>query len=153
VQVTHARLYTALLESELPLIASVLNASPTGVLPQTLCTSFEEQSAFLELQSLYHDATVQRSRLSTYPRHTFKLARRLNATDLATLLAFYEAHQGGLIPFYFYNPFDATPPGSNFDATGASTAGRYTVVFHGDWQQSTGLARTDVPGLELVEVA
>ena len=77
----------------------------------------------------------------------------MTATQLAALASFFEAHGGGLTPFYFYNPWEATPIGSNYDATGASLTGRYTVVFRGDWQQTTGLARTDVPQLQLVEVA
>jgi len=134
-------------------IGSVSNAAPSGVLPQTLSTSFVEESAFLELQAQYHDTTVQRLKLAETPRRTFKLAKRLNATDLATLWAFYQAQQGGLIPFYFYNPFDVFPTASNFDPTGTSTVGRYTVVFRGDWKEETGLARTDVSELQLVEVA
>ena len=36
---------------------------------------------------------------------------------------------------------------------GAATTGRYTVVFRFSWSQTTGALRTDVPQLELVEVA
>jgi len=43
--------------------------------------------------------------------------------------------------------------GSNYDATGISTQGRYTVFFRGSWSQSLTLGRTNVPGLTLVEVA
>ena len=43
--------------------------------------------------------------------------------------------------------------GSNYDPTGNNTQGRVTVVFRGNWAQATDIARTNVQGLELVEVA
>lgn len=38
-------------------------------------------------------------------------------------------------------------------ATGNNTQGRVTVVFRGKWAQATDISRTNVQGLELVEVA
>jgi hypothetical protein len=38
-------------------------------------------------------------------------------------------------------------------STGNNTQGRVTVVFRGNWAQATDIARTNVQGLELVEVA
>jgi hypothetical protein len=134
-------------------IGSVLNATPVGVLPQTLSTAFEEASAFLQLENVYHDGSHQCAKLVETPRHTFKLSKRLNSGDLAALLAFYNAHQGGLTPFYFYSPWEGSPVGSNWSAGGSSVTGRYTVVFRGDWSQVTDVGRTNVPQLELVEVA
>jgi hypothetical protein len=136
-----------------PLFGSVQNAAPAGVLPQGLCTAFMEESAYVELQNQYHDDTVHRSKLAETPRRTFRLTRRLGAAQLAALASFFDAHGGGMVPFYFYNPWEATPVGSNWSADGSTLTGRYTVVFRGDWQQTTGLARTDVPQLQLVEVA
>lgn len=52
------------------------------------------------------------------------------------------------MPFVFYNLLE----GAN-DPTGNSTQGRYTVVFRNNWAQTTGMARTDVQNLELIEVA
>ena len=43
--------------------------------------------------------------------------------------------------------------GSNYDPTGNNTQGRVTVVFRGNWAQVTDVARTNMQGLELVEVA
>jgi hypothetical protein len=43
--------------------------------------------------------------------------------------------------------------GSNYDSTGNNTQGRVTVVFRGNWAQVTDIARTNVQGLELVDVA
>ena len=56
----------------------------------------------------------------------------------------------------FYNPFDVTSSqqiGSNYDPTGNNTQGRVTVVFRGNWAQASDIARSNVAGLELVEVA
>jgi len=61
-----------------------------------------------------------------------------------------------LTPFVFYNPFDVASGqqiGSNYDPTGSNTQGRVTVAFRGNWAQATDIARTNVQGLELVEVA
>jgi hypothetical protein len=62
----------------------------------------------------------------------------------------------GLTPFAFYNPFDVASGqqiGSNYDSTGNNTQGRVTVVFRGNWAQATDIARTNLQGLGLIEVA
>ena len=59
-------------------------------------------------------------------------------------------------PVRLYNPFDVASGqqiGSNYDSTGNETQGRVTVVFRGNWAQATDVARTNVQGLELVEMA
>lgn len=171
-------------------------ANPTLVLPQTLSTSFAESRNYLQLRNMYHDGRQQAFQLANTSRRSFKLAKRLKVADLSTLRTFFETVDGGLQPFYFYNPFDAaqyqlltsggpgTSPGwglggwggggwgtgdggtpgtagslitatiigSNYDATGASPIGRYTVVFSGDWTQSTSFQRTDVSELTMIEV-
>jgi len=135
---------------------SVQNAVPMGVMPASLCTAFVESREYTALVNQYHDGTVERSLLAQTSRRTFKLSKRLDATALAALKAFWDAQDGGLAAFVFYNPVDVTPGnaiGSNYDPEGNSTVGRVTVVFRGNWSQSTGLARTDVPNIELIEVA
>ena len=75
---------------------------------------------------------------------------------MAALYNFWVSQNGGLTPFAFYNPFDVAAgqqPGSSYDATGNGTQGRVTVAFRGNWAQATDLARSNVQGLELVEVA
>ena len=81
------------------------------------------------------------------------MAKLLTDTALATLKAFWDGHDGGLIPFYFYDPFAANPVGSNYDPTGSSVTGRYTVVFRGNWSETTGMLRTQTGQIQLVEVA
>jgi hypothetical protein len=127
-----------------------------GVMPASLCTSFVEVYEYAALENQYHDGTLQRSILVETPRRTFKLAKRLDATTLAALKTFWDSQNGGLAAFLFYNPFDVTSGqaiGSNYDPTGNNTVGQVTVVFRGNWGESTGLARTDIPQIELVEVA
>ena len=131
-------------------------AVPNGVMPASLCTLFRETREYVQLQNQYHDGATQRSQLAQTSRRTFALAKRLSASDLAALYNFYVSQNGGLTPFAFYNPFDVAPgqePGSNYDPDGNSTQGRITVVFRGNWGQSTDVCRTNVQGLQLVEVA
>ena len=132
------------------------SASPNGVMPASLSTAFTESREYAQLQNQYRDGTIQRSQLAQTSRRTFMLSKRLSANDLSTLSGFWAARKGGLMPFAFYNPFDVASGqqiGSNYDPTGNSTQGRVTVVFRGAWAQATDLARSNVQGLELVEVA
>jgi hypothetical protein len=131
-------------------------AAPNGVMPLSLCTAFTELREYAQIQSQYHDGTIQRSQLAQTSRRTFRLNKRLNVSALLALYNFWVSQNGGLTPFVFYNPFDVTAGqqiGSNYDPTGNNTQGRVTVVFRGNWAQATDLARTDVQGLQLIEVA
>ena len=127
---------------------NVQNAAPSGVMPYALCTAFAESREYAQLQAQYHDGTIQRSQLANTARHTFHVSERLNATKAAALKTFWDGQQGGVVPFVFYNLIEGT-----YDPNGNSLPGRYTVVFRSNWQQTTGLARTDVQNLELIEVA
>jgi hypothetical protein len=127
---------------------NIQNAVPSGVMPYALCTAFSESREYAQLQAQYHDGTVQRSQLAASSRRTFKVSQRLNAAKAAALKTFWDGQQGGVVPFVFYNLIEGT-----YDPTGNSVTGRYTVVFRSNWQQTTGLARTDVQNFELVEVA
>jgi len=127
---------------------NVQTAAPSGVMPYALCAAFSESREYVQLQAQYHDGTIQRSQLASTSRHTFKVSQRLDATKAAALKTFWDGQQGGVVPFVFYHLIEGT-----YDPTGASVTGRYTVVFRNNWQQATGLARTDVQNLELIEVA
>lgn len=131
---------------------NIAYAAPASVMPQTLCLSFAEARQYATLENTYHDGVYTVGALAATSRRTFKLSKRLNATALATLVAFWNSVGAGLTPFYFYNPFDGSPIGSNYDATGVSTTGRITVRFNGDWAQSTDMARSMIQNLELIEV-
>ena len=135
---------------------NIQNAAPNGVMPFSLCTAFTELREYAQLQNPYHDGTIQRSQLAQTSRQTFRLSKRLSASLLSALYSFWVSQNGGLIPFAFYNPFDVASGqqiGSNYDSTGNNTQGRVKVVFRGNWAQATDIARTNVQGLELVEVA
>jgi len=127
---------------------NLASAAPSGVMPYALCVSFTEAREYAQLQSQYHDGTTERSQLAQTSRKTFQLAQRLTAARAITLKAFWDGQQGGVVPFLFYNLAEGA-----YDATGNSTQGRYTVVFRGNWAQTTGALRTDVPQLEMAEVA
>jgi hypothetical protein len=127
---------------------NIQNATPSGLMPYALCAAFSELREYVQLQAQYHDGTTDRSQLAQTSRRTFKLAQRLTAARAIALKAFWDGQQGGVVPFLFYNLAEGA-----YDATGNSTLGRYTVVFRGNWSQTTGLLRTDVPQVELAEVA
>jgi hypothetical protein len=134
---------------------NLIQSAPNGVMPASLCTAFTELREYAQLQNGFHDGTIQRSQLAQTSRRTFRLAKRLSSSLLVALYNFYVAQNGGLTPFAFYNPFEVLAGqqiGSNFDPTGANTQGRVTVAFRGNWAQMTDLARSNVQGIELVEV-
>jgi hypothetical protein len=111
---------------------------------------------YAQLQNQYHDGTLHRSPLAQTARRTFRLGKRLSASMLSELYTFWALQSGGLTPFAFYNPLDVAAGqqiGSNFDLTGNNTQGRLTVVFRGNWAQNMDLCRTNLQGLELIEVA
>jgi hypothetical protein len=135
---------------------NLIQSAPNGVMPASLCTAFTELREYAQLQNQFHDGTIQRSQLAQTSRRTFRLSKRLNATALSALYNFWVSQNGGLTPFAFYNPFGVAAGqqiGSNYDSTGNNTQGRVMVVFRGSWVQATDVARTNVQGLELVEVA
>ena len=123
-------------------------STPAAVFPGTLSRAFTETHAYEALVSEYHDGSSQRGALVSAPRHSWKLAKRLAPPEMAALREFIALHIADT--FYFYNPKE-TSPVNTWDATGAATAGRYTVRVNSDWSESVGIARTDA-AVELIEV-
>jgi len=121
------------------------------VLPQSLCRTFVHERAYPLIENEYKNGESQRSVLATNSRRRWRLAKRLTPAALQTLRDFFDARNGSTEPFYFYDPYD-TNPRFSYDPTGVVTVGRYTVRFNGDWQQSSGLGRSDVQ-IELLELA
>ena len=130
---------------------SVLNATPATVPPQSLPRAFVHERAYPLIENEYKNGESQRSVLATNSRRRWRLAKRLTPTALQTLRDFFDARNGSTEAFYFYDPYDTNPKFS-YDPTGVATTGRYTVRFNGDWQQSSGLGRSDVQ-IELLELA
>ena len=130
---------------------SVQNAAPTTVLPQSLCRAFSHARAYPIIENEYRNGESQRSVLATTSRKKWTLRKRLTPTQLQALRNFYDARNGTHEPFYFYDPYDASPKFS-YDPTGVAVTGRYVVRFNTDWTQSVGPGRSDVD-LELIELA
>ena len=132
-------------------------ATATEVMPFGLCAAFTEElrhEAFVN--ATYPDGSSDRAVLGKNtdgtgptPRHWFRFTRKVKAADYDTLWNFYKAHLHK--PFWFYNLRETSPP-FTWDATGAATQGRYTVVFDGNWTDQLGLPRSTVT-LGLREVA
>jgi hypothetical protein len=123
------------------------------VFPQMLCRAFNETRGWPARENEYHDGTSHREALVSSARRTWKLTTRLSSADMVTLQSFVTTY--GPAAFYFYNPKEPAtgqPEGSNYDATGAGTQGRYKVRLAGDWNEQIEIARSNA-ALELVEVA
>lgn len=136
---------------------NIAAAAPSGVFPQTLSTLFTETFALPMLMQPYHDTTLERSIIQDgvnepVTLRTWKLSKRLKASDFTALKNFYEGQDGGLTPFYFYDPFAADPPGANYDPTGAESVGRLACVFRGNWSESINIARSET-ALEIAQIA
>ena len=122
-------------------------------MPSSLCTAFTEKRNWQSRANEYHDGSRQGMALVTMSRRAWSLRKRLKASVMVALWTFWTENQH--TAFYFYNPFEPATGqavGSNFDATGVSTQGRYAVRFNGDWNQSTYIPRADCT-LDLIEVA
>ena len=128
---------------------SVHNASSVGVLPFSLCRQLVETRQFPVRLNEYHDGTSQRQALAATSRRTWKMGKRLTATQLGTLRTFLFAHPTDA--FYIYS-MKETNPAFSWDATGVSTPGRYLVRLGGNYSQTVGLGRLDTE-LELIETA
>ncbi len=76
----------------------------------------------------------------------------LIAAHLTELRAYFEAHLGGTIPFYFYDVLDTV--NYFYDSTGLSITGRYCVRFDSPYAATMGLGtlRGAVP-IRLIELA
>lgn len=136
---------------------NVAAAAPSGVFPQSLSTLFTETYRFEMLSIGYHDNTFERSLVvdgvnAPVALRAWKLSKRLKASDSATLKTFFEGRNGGLKPFYFYDPFAADPVGTNYDPTGVESVGRITAVFRGNWSEASSIARTEA-SLEIAQIA
>lgn len=131
--------------------APVPNAAATLVLPFALCRTFRQTRTYPVLVNLYANGESIREIEATNSRRNWDLAMRLTPTQMTAMRDFFDSVRGGLIPFFFYDPFESTPY-FNYDATGASLNGRFTVVFTTPWQQSMGLGRGDA-SFSLIEMS
>jgi phage-related protein len=130
---------------------SVQNAAPLTVMPASLSRSFVHERSYPVVESEYRNGESQRSVQATNSRKRWRLAKRLTPAQLGSLRDFYDARKGPTEPFYFYDPYETNPKFTH-DPTGQAVAGRYTVRFAGEWNQSLDLGRADV-NVELIELA
>jgi hypothetical protein len=130
---------------------SVQNAAPLTVMPASLSRSFAHERAYPVVESEYRNGESQRSVQAANSRKRWRLSKRLAPAQLSALRDFYDARKGPTEPFYFYDPYETNPKFST-DPTGQAVAGRYTVRFAGEWNQSVDLGRADVI-IELIELA
>jgi hypothetical protein len=126
---------------------SVLNASPSTVLPNNLCRAFVVRRRFFARLNAYRAGETQVGLLSSTARSEWEISRRLTAVQLVTLRDFFDAR--GVESFYFYDLL--THKSATYDPTGVLTTGRYTVRFMFRWSQSMEIARSVVP-IGLMEV-
>jgi hypothetical protein len=129
--------------------ASVANAAPATVMPNTLCRQFTAARTYAVLQNEYRDGGRQVALRGATSRKTWAIAKRLTKTEVATLRAFFLARLGATEPFYFYDLLDDKQ--AVFDATGVNPVGRFTVRFDGGWSQAATMGRVDV-SISLVEL-
>lgn len=132
-------------------IGSVQNAVPLTVLPGSLMRAFRRSNEWYGQQNEYRNGERQRATPVTNSRKSWRLAKRLTSSQLATLRTFFFARRGGTEPFYFYDGTETSPMWTQ-DDTGVATTGRYTVRFEGEWSEQISLPRHDVE-LELIELA
>ena len=124
---------------------SLTYSSPSTVMPYSLCSAFAEDRIWACLMSEpYADGRTQASVLVAQPRRSWTLTKTLTYTEWIAFKAFYEARRC-VDAFYWY------PIKTQYDASGVSTTGRYTVRFHGALQQTTGIARF-VVSIQLIEI-
>lgn len=130
---------------------NVAAAAPSTVLPKSLCLAFSQAREWPTVQNDYPSGENQRSVQTTVPRRSWSLSKRLAPADAGALLSFFIARKNGLEPFFFYD-FSEGSTLFNYDATGVSSIGRFTVRFNGEFRMSLGIARCDA-SFRLVEVA
>ena len=131
---------------------SVSSATVSLVMPLSLSRAFEHSREYtVRANEEYALGESQRRAITSTSRKVWRLSKRLTPDEYDDLLAFYESVGGPMVPFYFYDGSERTPLWS-WDETGASTTGRYAVVFRNHWRAEFGFPRHNVD-IELVEVA
>ena len=121
-------------------------AAPSAVFPGGLYTALSLGDTWPNVQVAYPDGNQQARSDGANPRHSWTIAQRRTYAQYTTLKNFWTSMRGGLTPFYFY------PNPAQYDATGVSTVGRYTVRFEGELAVTYDSPRWPVQ-LKLVEVA
>ena len=134
---------------------NVPNAAPTTVLPSILCAAFARQVERIVAVNEYKSGERQvRSRV-TLSRGRWTATIKRTSVQMAALRAFFLARKGKGQAFWFYDPFEVAagqPPGSNWDASGTSTTGRYAVRFDSSLSRVLLIPRSQVQ-IALIEIS
>jgi hypothetical protein len=128
---------------------TLLYAAPATVLPQALWAAFAPTDTWPTVLNTYADGNYQARSDGSQARRAWRLTRRLTFAQWILLEAFWVARRGGYDSFWFYPLF------ADYDATGASTVGRYTVRFDGQFSTTFQLGRSNaqLALIELPEIA
>ncbi len=130
---------------------SVQNASPSTVMPWSLCKAFGHSREYSVIENEYRNGESQRGLLVQTSRKSWRTSRRLTPTVLALFRSFFDDRRGETEAFYFYDPWE-TDPKFSFDPTGQAVPGRHVVRFDGGWKQMAGMGRADAE-IAIVELA
>lgn len=97
----------------------VANAAPATVMPNSLSRAFVHMREYPVIDNEYRNGESQRSVQAATSRKRWTLAKRLTPAQLQALRNFYDARNGTLEPFYFYDPYETSPKFSH-DPTGTA---------------------------------
>lgn len=132
---------------------SVSNAVVSEVMPRLLASQFTRADSWACQQLTYANGELESRSQVTSSRRRWEAELVGDATRMSEWKEFWQATKNGA--FYFYDPFEpvsGSAIGSNFDATGVSTQGRFKVAWEGSWQQTMTMGRFSCR-MALVEVA
>ena len=137
---------------------NVAVAAPATTMPRVLASAFALEMGYPARMVEYKggeseaalEAYVDASAGQRPEQRRFRMTCLLPPALLVELREFYVARKGQTEPFFYYYPPETNPP---YTANPAGTAGRYTVRFEGAWTQETGMARSTVGGIGLIQVA
>jgi len=120
-------------------IGVVENALPddADLLPWHFCLKFVRTNTWLVQSNEYRNGESQVVTPVTNSRKFWQLDLRQVMEHIEELRDFYLAHQGPVIPFYFYDVTET--PNFTYDVTGDSAVGKHVVRFDGPWDLSTGV--------------
>jgi hypothetical protein len=128
---------------------AVAAAAAVDVLPFSLCSAFAHTREWAADINVYANGETQRYAVPDTSRKRWRLGKRLNAEDMATLRDFWLAHRHA--EFFFYDVFE-TDPKFSYDPDGLDEAGRYAVRFEGNFDYTVDFPLNSV-SLELVQVS
>lgn len=133
-------------------IGNVQNAVPVGVFPLVLARRRGLAQAMLGRFNDYPSGDHQGVSLVSTPRWAWDIEFACSEAQLAALNAFWDDHDGSMIPFHLYEGAEASPLWSA-DPTGESVSGRYTARFDGEIVEGNPLGSLFPVSLRMIQIA